>query len=63
MLLKDKLAYYLNFTPKIRKLINNKEFAITIDIKTVKEWLIKEFLSSINNIIKINIQNKIKSLK
>jgi hypothetical protein len=37
MLLKDKLARCLNFTPRIRKLINNKESAITANIKTVKE--------------------------
>jgi len=37
MLLEDKLARYLNFTPRIRKLINNKESAIAINIKIIKE--------------------------
>ena len=63
MLLKDKLARYLNFTPRIRKLINNKESAIATNVETVKEQLIKEFLSLVNNVIEINIQNKIESLE
>ena len=37
MLLEDKPAYRLNFTPRIRKLINNREFAIVANVKTVKE--------------------------
>jgi hypothetical protein len=37
MLLKDEPARRLDFTPKIRKLINNKEFAIAINVKTIKE--------------------------
>jgi hypothetical protein len=37
MLLEDKLARRLNFTPRIRKLINNRESAIATNVKTVKE--------------------------
>jgi hypothetical protein len=37
MLLEDKLACRLDFTPKIRKLIDNCEFAIAIDVEIVKE--------------------------
>jgi hypothetical protein len=63
MLLKDKPARRLDFTPRIRKLINNREFAIAINVETIKEWLIEEFLSFIDNITKIDMQNKIESLK
>jgi hypothetical protein len=63
MLLDDKLACRLDFTPRIRKLINNREFAIAINVETIKEWLIEEFLSFIDNITKIDMQNKIESLK
>jgi hypothetical protein len=55
MLLKDKPACRLDFTPRIRKLINNREFAIAADVKTVKEWLIKEFLSFIDDVTEIDI--------
>jgi hypothetical protein len=37
MLLEDKLARRLDFTPRIRKLINNKEFAIAVNVETIKE--------------------------
>ncbi|KAH8780636.1 hypothetical protein F5882DRAFT_463241 [Hyaloscypha sp. PMI_1271] len=63
MLLKGEPARRLDSTPRIRRLINNRASASGADIDTVKEWLMEEFPTSVDDVTKADVQSEIESLE
>ena len=55
MLLEGEPTRRLNSTPRIRKLVNNRTIATKGDIETIKEWLIEEFLTLVNDVTEVDI--------
>jgi hypothetical protein len=53
----------LDSTPRIRKLIDNRDTATDNDVNVVKEWLMEEFPTSVDDITEIDVQTEIKSLE
>jgi len=55
MLLKGEPARCLNSIPRIRKLIDNRASANEANIETIKEWLMEEFLTLVDDVTEINV--------
>jgi hypothetical protein len=63
MLLEGEPARRLDSTPRIRRLIDNREAAAAAHVNTVKEWLMEEFPTSVEDVTEIDVQSEIESLE
>jgi hypothetical protein len=63
MLMEGEPAKRLDSTPRIRKLIDRRSTdSPQIDVDTVKEWLMEEFPSSVQDVTETDVQTEIEGL-
>jgi hypothetical protein len=62
MLLEREPARRLDSTPQIRKLVDKHSTAVSEHVETVKEWLIEEFPTSVEDLAEANVQTEIEDL-
>lgn len=62
MLLERELARRLDSTNRFRKPVDKREKSTANNVKTIREWLTKEFILVVRDVAEGNVQTKIEEL-